>query len=48
MMKNGVFVNNWLSHFVVAPPLIITKDEIDEGIRAFDQSLKLADELVAA
>jgi len=27
MMKNGVFIQSWISHFVVAPPLIITKDE---------------------
>ena len=46
LMKNGVFVQSWLSHFVVAPPLIVTREEIDEGIRAFDDSLKIADELV--
>ncbi len=46
MMKNGVFIQSWLSHFVVAPPLIVTKEEIDEGVRALDASLKIADELV--
>ncbi len=46
MMNNGVFVQSWLSHFVVAPPLIVTKEEIDEGVRALDASLKIADELV--
>ena len=40
LMKNGVFVQSWLSHFIVAPPLIVTKEEIDEGIRAFDSSLQ--------
>ena len=29
MMKNGVFIQAWVSHFVIAPPLIITKEEID-------------------
>jgi len=48
MMKNGVFVQSWMSHFVVAPPLIITTEEIEEGVIAFDHSLKLADELVTA
>jgi taurine---2-oxoglutarate transaminase len=46
LMKNGVFVQSWLSHFVVAPPLIVRREEIDEGIRAFDESLKIADEFV--
>jgi taurine--2-oxoglutarate transaminase len=42
MMKNGVFVQAWVSHFVIAPPLIITKDEIDAGVTALDAALKLA------
>ncbi len=28
----------------VAPPLIVTKDEIDEGISILDEALKAADE----
>ena len=28
----------------IAPPLIVTKDEIDEGIAIMDQALKVADE----
>jgi taurine--2-oxoglutarate transaminase len=43
MMKNGVFVQAWLSHFVIAPPLIITKEEIDKGVHALDQALSMAD-----
>lgn len=43
MMKNGVFIQAWLSHFVIAPPLIITKDEIDKGVRALDEALSMAD-----
>jgi taurine---2-oxoglutarate transaminase len=46
LMRNGVFVQSWLSHFIIAPPLIVTREEIDEGVRALDQSLKIADELV--
>jgi taurine---2-oxoglutarate transaminase len=47
MMKNGVFVQSWLSHFIVAPPLIVTREEIDEGVRAFDEALRIADALVS-
>lgn len=43
MMKNGVFLQAWVSHFVIAPPLIITKDEIDLGVKALDEALALAD-----
>jgi taurine--2-oxoglutarate transaminase len=43
MMKNGVFIQAWISHFVIAPPLIITKEEIDEGVKALDEALGIAD-----
>jgi taurine---2-oxoglutarate transaminase len=46
MMQRGVFVNDWLSHFIIAPPLIISEEEMDEGVNALDQSLKIADEKV--
>lgn len=46
MMKNGVFVQAWVSHFVIAPPLIITKEEIDIGVKALDEALKIADDEV--
>jgi len=46
MANNGVTVNSWISHFVIAPPLIIEKSEIDLGIAAFDNALKMADDLV--
>jgi len=44
MMKNGVFIQAWVSHFVIAPPLIISETEIDEGIKALDEALRIADE----
>jgi taurine---2-oxoglutarate transaminase len=43
MMKQGVAVQAWLSHIVLAPPLIIEKDEIDFGVSALDRALTLAD-----
>ena len=46
MMQNGVSIQAWLSHFVIAPPLIITREEIDRAINVFDQALNLADQEV--
>jgi taurine--2-oxoglutarate transaminase len=46
MAKNGVAINPWISHFVVAPPLIIEKHEIDFGVSVFDQALALADGII--
>jgi taurine--2-oxoglutarate transaminase len=43
MMKNGVFLQAWVSHFVIAPPLIVTKEEIDLGVKSLDQALSIAD-----
>lgn len=42
-MSNGVYVQAWMSHFVIAPPLIISKEEIDRGVAALDEALALAD-----
>jgi taurine---2-oxoglutarate transaminase len=33
----------WISHFVIAPPLIIEKHELDFAIDQLDQSLVIAD-----
>jgi len=46
MMGKGVYLQAWISHFVFAPPLIITKPEIDTGVAAFDEALSLADKEV--
>src|SRR5579883_607967 len=48
MMKQGVAVQAWLSHFVIAPPLIIEKAEIDFAVSVMDQALTLADKYVEA
>lgn len=47
MMENGVFVQSWISHFILAPPLIISKEEIDIGISALDDALTIADALTS-
>lgn len=45
MMKKGVYVNSWITHLTVAPPLIATKEEIDRGIEVLDESLAVSDSL---
>ncbi len=43
MMRAGVFCVGWVSHLIVAPPLIVTREELDRGLDALDAALKLAD-----
>lgn len=42
-LADGVIIQAWVSHFVIAPPLIITREEIDRGIDALDAHLQIAD-----
>jgi taurine--2-oxoglutarate transaminase len=44
MLSHGVAVQSWISHLVVAPPLIASRSEIDFGVEALDAALHLADE----
>jgi taurine--2-oxoglutarate transaminase len=46
MMADGVAQQAWVSHFVIAPPLIVTKEELDLGIATLDRHLGIADALV--
>jgi len=46
MMTMGVSQQAWVSHFVIAPPLIVTEAELDLGIAALDEALVIADALV--
>jgi taurine--2-oxoglutarate transaminase len=48
MMADGVAIQAWVSHLVIAPPLIVTKEEIDLGIDTLDRHLGIADALVTA
>jgi taurine---2-oxoglutarate transaminase len=43
MMKRGVSMQSWISHFVIAPPLIIEKDQVDFAVEQLDQCLAIAD-----
>lgn len=46
MMKRGVAIQSWISHLVIAPPLIITREEIDIAVGAMDQALRIGDEAI--
>lgn len=48
MLAAGVYIQAWMSHFVIAPPLIISKDEINQGVAALGEALAIADAEVAA
>jgi taurine---2-oxoglutarate transaminase len=43
LMKRGVFCMGWMSHLVLAPPLIIDDAGIDEAVAALDGALAIAD-----
>jgi len=43
MLERGLYLSNWYNHFIVAPPLIITEAEVDQGIEIIDDALTLAD-----
>ena len=42
-LKNGVYVAAGYDGLMIAPPLIITEAEVDEGIGVLDKSLEIAD-----
>jgi len=46
MMGMGVAQQAWVSHFVIAPPLIVTEAELDQGINAMHEALAIADALI--
>lgn len=45
-VADGMTIQAWVSHFVIAPPLIVTKEQINFGIGLLDKHLALADEQV--
>ncbi len=48
LMARGVYCVGWISHLVIAPPLIINDQEIDHAIKALDEALKIADAAMTA
>jgi taurine---2-oxoglutarate transaminase len=47
-LKRGVALQAWVSHFVIAPPLIIEESEVDAGVAALDAALSIADAALTA
>ncbi|KJE49222.1 MULTISPECIES: aspartate aminotransferase family protein [Acidiplasma] len=42
-MEHGVYLNTWISHFIVAPPLIISEEDLNRGFDVIDEALKISD-----
>jgi taurine--2-oxoglutarate transaminase len=42
-MQNGLYMAAWYDTLVIAPPLIITEEQIDEAMSIIDNSLKVGD-----
>jgi len=42
-MKRGLYVVDWYIQLLIAPPLIITKEQVDEALEILDEALKVAD-----
>jgi taurine--2-oxoglutarate transaminase len=47
MLKRGVAIQSWVSHMVIAPPLIVEEADLDFGVEALDAALAIADGEVA-
>lgn len=47
MMNEGVYAVGWVSHVVLAPPLIADYEQLDAGINALDKALSIADQETA-
>ena len=42
-LRNGTYVSAWLNYLIIAPPLIIEENELDQGVSCLDKSLCIAD-----
>jgi len=42
-LKRGLYIHSWYDHFTVAPPLIVTEEEVDDGVETLSGVLKIAD-----
>ncbi len=43
-LKQGLMVFSWINHFIIAPPLIVTEEEVDYGVDVMDRVLAIADQ----
>lgn len=46
LLEQGVSLVPWISHLIIAPPLIITEEQIDFAVDALDQALAIGDAAV--
>lgn len=44
-MEKGLYLYAWYDNLIIAPPLIITPKEVDQGLYILDQALEVADQL---
>jgi adenosylmethionine-8-amino-7-oxononanoate aminotransferase len=42
-MQNGLYMAAWYDTLVIAPPLIITEEEIDHALEILNRSLEIGD-----
>ncbi len=45
-MEHGVYISTWISHFIMAPPLIIGEDDLNYGFEVIDRALDISDKEV--
>lgn len=45
-MQEGVFISTWVSHFVIAPPLTISEEDLKFGLDVLDRAISMADKEV--
>jgi len=42
-LQLGLYIQSWYDNLIIAPPLIITEEQVDEGIEILDKVLTIAD-----
>ena len=47
MLKRGIAIQAWVSHLVIAPPLIVEEKDLEFAVEALDGALAVADAEVA-
>ncbi len=47
MLKRGVSIQSWVSHLIVAPPLIVEESDLDLAVEALDAALEVADAVIS-
>jgi len=45
-LKLGLYVAPWYDTLTIAPPLILTEEQVDEGVEILDKALEIADQEV--